>query len=73
MFINKNKSVDSIYFIFFGLTIIVLFFKGFGKLDWIDTISYLVMTIGYFGGFIAGIITSLTYGEVEHPLIEKFK
>jgi hypothetical protein len=66
-------ALVSIYFIFFGLTIIVLFFKGFGKLDWIDTISYLVMTIGYFGGFIAGIITSLTYGEVEHPLIEKFK
>ena len=62
-----------IYFAFFGLAIVLLFFKGFGKLDWIDTISYLVMAIGYFAGFIFGIITSLTYGEIKHPLIEKFK
>ena len=29
--------------------------------------------IGYFAGFIFGIITSLTYGEIKNPLIEKFK
>ena len=62
-----------IYFAFFGLAIIILFFKGLGKLDWIDTISYLVMSIGYFGGFIGAIITSAIYAEIKHPIMEKFK
>ena len=62
-----------IYFAFFGLAIIFMFFKGFGKFDWIDTISYLVMSVGYFGGFIGAIITSAIYAEIKHPIIEKFK
>ena len=62
-----------IYFSYYGLIILIMFFKSIGKMDWIDTIPYLVMSIGFFGGYISGIISSAMYAEVKHPLIEKFK
>ena len=62
-----------LYFAFFGLIIIVMFFKGFGKADWIDNLSFFVMSVGYFGGFLAAMVTSALYAEIKHPLIEKLK
>tara|TARA_B100000787_G_C16091403_1_gene249091 strand:+ start:270 stop:767 length:498 start_codon:yes stop_codon:yes gene_type:complete len=65
-------SLIFIFFTYHGLNLIFMFFKIFGKLDWIDTISFLVMSIGYFIGYLMAIILSLTYAEVKHPLIKKF-
>jgi hypothetical protein len=62
-----------IYFSYYGLLILIMFFKAIGKMDWIDTISFLVMSIGFFGGYIGAIITAATYSNIKHPLIEKFK
>ena len=62
-----------IYFSFFGLMVIIMFFKSIGKMDWIDTISYLVMSIGFFGGYLSAIVYSAIYAEIKHPLIDKFK
>jgi hypothetical protein len=62
----------TLYFAFFGILIVWLFLKGFGKLDWIDTISYLVMSIGYFGGFISAIAFAIDYSDTKHPLLERF-
>ena len=50
-----------------------MFFKSIGKMDWIDTISYLVMSIGFFGGYLSAIIYSAMYAEIKHPLIDKFR
>ena len=65
-------SLIFIFFTFHGLTLIIMFFKIVGELDWIDTISFLVMTIGYFIGYLMAIGVSLTYAEVKHPFVEKF-
>ena len=62
-----------LYFAFFGLIIIVMFFKGFGKADWIDNLSFFVMSVGYVGGFLAAMVTSALYAEIKHPLIDKLK
>ena len=60
-----------LYFSIFGIFIIWLFIKGLGRLDWIDTLSYLVMAIGYFGGYISAIVFSIDYSNTKHPLIDK--
>ena len=62
-----------VYFSFFGLIVLVGFFMSIGKMDWIDTISLLVQSIGFFAGYISAIFSSIMYGEVKHPFIEKFK
>ena len=42
-------------------------------MDWIDTFSYLVMSIGFFGGYLSAISYSAMYAEVKHPLIDKLR
>lgn len=61
-----------IFFGYFGMKVLIMFFQIIGKADWIDTLSYIVMAIGYFGGFISAMLVSAKYAEIHHPLIDKF-
>jgi hypothetical protein len=62
-------------FLFFGSTglflIYIFFFKALGKMDWIDTISYLVTFIGYSAGFLTVIYSSLKYSETKNKFVKK--
>jgi len=68
-------------FLFFGLAslyaLYLLFFKALGKVDWIDTVSYIVSYIAYTAGFLVVIFYSLQYSETNNKyvkkIIDKFK
>lgn len=62
-------------FLFFASTALfvlyIFFFKALGKMDWIDTLSYLVTFIGYSFGFLAVIYSSLKYIDTKNKYIKK--
>ena len=62
-------------FLFFASTglfvLYIFFFKALGKMDWIDTLSYLVTFIGYSFGFLAVIYSSLKYSDTKNKYVKK--
>ena len=62
-------------FLFFASTALfvlyIFFFKALGKMDWIDTLSYLVTFIGYSFGFLAVIYSSLKYSDTKNKYVKK--
>ena len=62
-------------FLFFGSTglfvLYIFFFEALGKMDWIDTLSYLVTFIGYSFGFLAVIYSSLKYSDTKNKYVKK--
>ena len=53
------------------LGIYLFFFKALGKIDWIDTISYIVSYIAYTGGFLIITFYSLQYSETKNKYVKK--
>ena len=54
-----------------GLFILyVFFFEALGKMDWIDTFSYIITFIGYSAGFLFVIYTALQYSETKNRYVK---
>ena len=60
-------------FLFFGYKIISLSWTSPEDLDFVDTIQFIVMVIGYFAGFISPLVMALKHVGFDHPLMEKFR
>jgi hypothetical protein len=84
MYLNKNffKKFEINWlpgiicvFLFFSIPalyiIYIFLFKALGKMDWIDTLSYIVGSIGYTLGFLSIIFTALLYSETKNKFINK--
>jgi len=84
MYLNKRffKSFEInwlpgiiLVFLFFGLAslyaLYLLFFKALGKMDWIDSVSYIVGYIAYTAGFLYVIFYSLQYSETKNKCVKK--
>lgn len=89
MFLNERffkkfqiNWLPGIIFVFIFFTMFALYylysfiFLGIGKMDWIDSISILVMFIGYTAGYLMIIYTSLKYSKTKNKyakiIIDKF-
>lgn len=60
-----------LFFTIFALSFIYTFiFKGIGKMDWIDSLSILVMFIGYTFGYLIVIFSSLKYSESKNKFVK---
>ena len=60
-------------FLFFGYKVISLSWTSPADLDFVDTIQFIVMVIGYFAGFISPLVMALKHVGSDHPLMEKFR
>ena len=71
--INWLPGIILVFVIFSSFALFYLYsfiFKGLGKLDWIDSISLLVMFIGYSAGYLSIIYSSLKYSETKNKYIK---
>lgn len=61
-------------FLFFAITglfvLYAFFFIALGKMDWIDTLSYIVTFIGYSGGFLFVIYLALKYSDSKNRYVK---
>lgn len=72
--INWLPGIILVFLIFSSfslITLYLLFFKALGKIDWIDTVSYIVSYIAYTAGFLVVIFYSLQYSETKNKYVKK--
>ena len=62
-----------LWFLFWGFKIISMVWTSPEDLDFVDTIQFIVMVIGYFAGFISPLVMALKHVGFDHPLMEKFR
>ena len=72
--INWLPGIIFVFLFFTSFSLIALylfFFEALGKMDWIDTISYVVGYISYTIGFLVIIFMSLQYSESQNKYVKK--
>ena len=71
--INWLPGIVLVFLFFTTFALIYLYsfiFKGLGKMDWIDSLSILVMFIGYTFGYLMIIFSSLKYSESKNKFVK---